>query len=105
MHREPDNQALRVVIVRKERLAARRTRSSALPPFLLPADADHESGMKASELVSFPTQFQCPGYQFILPASRDRPFDPKMGVMSVYEGSLRLGFCLPLCPYYQQLID
>ncbi|GAB2294564.1 hypothetical protein Dimus_038306 [Dionaea muscipula] len=105
MHREPDNQALRVIIVRKQRLTAKRARSSAPPPFLLPANADHGSSMKAPELASFLTRFQCPDCQFILPASRDRPFDPKMGVMSIYEGSLRLGFRLPLCPYYQQLID
>ncbi|GAB2273348.1 hypothetical protein Dimus_008146, partial [Dionaea muscipula] len=104
MHHIPGNQALTIVIIRKERLTAKRTRSSVPPPFLLPADADHGSSMKASELASFPTRFQCPDYQFTLPTSRDRPFD-QTGVMVVYEDSLRLGFHLPICPYYQQFLD
>ncbi|GAB2300912.1 hypothetical protein Dimus_038639 [Dionaea muscipula] len=105
MHHEPENQALRVVIVRKECLAAKRACSSMPPPFLLPADADHESDMKAPELASFPTRYQCPDYQFITPSSRDRPFDPKAGMMFVYEDSLRSGLRLPFCLYYQQILD
>ncbi|GAB2273279.1 hypothetical protein Dimus_039020 [Dionaea muscipula] len=105
MHRELENQAIRVIMVRRERLAAKQARSSAPPPFILSDDADYESDMKALNLVSFPTRYQCPGYQFILRSSRDQPFDPKKDMMSVYEDSLRSGLRIPFCPYYQQILD
>ncbi|GAB2295035.1 hypothetical protein Dimus_038330 [Dionaea muscipula] len=46
-----------------------------------------------------------PGLPIHPPSYRGHPFDPKMNMMSVYEDSLCLGFRLPLCSYYQQILN
>ncbi|GAB2231272.1 hypothetical protein Drorol1_Dr00027561, partial [Drosera rotundifolia] len=66
--------------------------------------ANFESNLTAREVVYYPGRFECLGYEFCVPALKERPFDARVGWLAVFMDCLQLGQHLPLCPYYQEVL-